>query len=138
MRLPLKVLGYIYFVDENNEPKFLMLKRASDKGDFWQGVSGGLEEGETLKEGILREVQEETSLDNFEKVELLDKFYQFDDEGLWKTDYVFALKMKKKTEPNLSDEHSQYEWTSKERALKLLKFDTNKDALREVYKLIVL
>lgn len=55
----------------NDDGRILLVKHVPRRGDFWGGqwmVPGGnLEPGETLEEGVIREVEEETNL----KVEVL-------------------------------------------------------------------
>ena len=42
--------------------QYLLLKRVTDRGAFWQGVKGGVENGESLLEAARRELIEETGL----------------------------------------------------------------------------
>ena len=55
----------------DDDGRILLVKHVPRKGDFWGGQwmvpGGGLEPGETLEEGVVREVEEETNL----KVEVL-------------------------------------------------------------------
>jgi len=55
----------------NDDGRILLVKHVPRRGDFWGGQwmvpGGGLELGETLEEGVAREVKEETKL----KVEVL-------------------------------------------------------------------
>jgi len=55
----------------NDDGRTLLVKHVPREGDFWGGQwmvpGGGLELGETLEEGVIREVEEETNL----KVEVL-------------------------------------------------------------------
>jgi len=54
-------------VIEDDEGKVLLVKHVPERGGFWQGKwicpGGKLELGETIIEGILREVKEETDLE---------------------------------------------------------------------------
>jgi len=54
-------------VIEDETGKILLVKHIPERGGFWQGKwicpGGGLELGETIKEGIKREVMEETHLE---------------------------------------------------------------------------
>jgi len=55
----------------DDDGRILLVKHVPRRGDFWGGQwmvpGGGLELGETLEEGVVREVEEETNL----KVEVL-------------------------------------------------------------------
>ena len=52
---------------EDDAGRVLLVKHAPWKGDYWQGKwicpGGALEQGETIEEGIRREVMEETQLE---------------------------------------------------------------------------
>ncbi len=54
-------------VIENEDGRILLVKHVPEKGGFWQGKwicpGGRLESGETIEEGIKREVREETRLE---------------------------------------------------------------------------
>jgi ADP-ribose pyrophosphatase YjhB (NUDIX family) len=54
-------------VIKDKQGRILLVKHVPERGGFWQGKwicpGGGLECGETIEEGILREVREETGLE---------------------------------------------------------------------------
>ena len=54
-------------VIENEKGEILLVRHVPERGGFWQGKwicpGGGLELGETIEEGIIREVGEETKLE---------------------------------------------------------------------------
>lgn len=54
-------------VIEDGEGRILLVKHVEGRGGFWQGKwicpGGKLELGETIEEGIVREVREETNLE---------------------------------------------------------------------------
>lgn len=56
---PVSVLVVIYAKDTG---RVLMLQRRDDP-DFWQSVTGSLEEGETASQAAMREVKEEVTID---------------------------------------------------------------------------
>lgn len=51
---------------------FLLLQTNKQRGEFWQNVTGKVEEGETYEEGALREAIEETSLQIESIVDIVD------------------------------------------------------------------
>ena len=65
-------------VIEDGVGRILLVKHIPERGGFWQGKwicpGGELESGETIEEGIKREVKEETQLD----IDLLAPLYPFD------------------------------------------------------------
>lgn len=63
---------------EDGAGRILLVKHVPERGGFWQGKwicpGGELEWGETIEEGIKREVKEETQLD----IDLLAPLHPFD------------------------------------------------------------
>jgi dATP pyrophosphohydrolase len=101
----------------------LMLHRAAHRvlPGLWQGVSGLLEEDESISDAALREVREETGLDR----SAIEAFFHLDyvAEFLWEpsdalmTSAYFAIRTPPAWEPQLSHEHDAYEWLSLDDAL---------------------
>ncbi len=131
MRLPIQIECVVY---KKNPLKFLILKRISSRGDFWQSVTGGYEEGDTsLKNVAWRELNEELNLKKDDVVKSSDiiKESQFEQEGFYYTEFSFSFEVKESFEPTLSEEHSEFKWLSKDEALQHLKFDSNKEAIKK-------
>jgi len=65
-------------VIEDGAGRILLVKHVPERGGFWQGKwicpGGELKLGETIEEGIKREVREETQLE----IELVSPLYPFD------------------------------------------------------------
>ncbi len=65
-------------VIEDKAGRILLVKHTPERGGFWQGKwicpGGELELGETIEEGIKREVREETQLE----IDLVTPLYPFD------------------------------------------------------------
>ncbi len=68
---------------EDDGGRVLLVKHVKERGGFWQGKwicpGGELEYGETIPEGIKREVKEETQLD----IELTEALPAFDTVVKW-------------------------------------------------------
>ncbi len=135
VRLPIQVEGII-FCKTDEGIKYLLLKRSKKKGGFWQAITGGLEEGETLKESLLRELREETSINNIKNIIDTGFSFQFKKDNLWLTEYVYAIEVPEQYNLILSEEHEEYRWVLFEEALKLLKWNTNKEAFKKVNDII--
>lgn len=60
-RQPQQVHIWLYRQNAQGKWEFAVFRR-SDCPDCWQGVCGGLEEGETLEEGARRELLEEAGI----------------------------------------------------------------------------
>jgi len=109
--------GAFLFVHDH----FLLLKRQKDKPDpFTWGLPGGkIDEGETSKMGIIREVEEEVGLaiPTHMFTEMCSLFvikgeihFTFD---------VYQAALNTKPSVQLSNEHSDYFWCTYEQSLKL-------------------
>lgn len=145
MRQPVQVAIYLARHNLQCGWEYLILHRTPERGGFWQGVTGGVEEGEGVLETALREVEEETGLVPIalEKIDytfsfpLEDKFRSLFAPGVQLiTEYSFAGQVDPFQEPKLSHEHSQYRWCPVEEACKLLKWPENIEALRRCHEII--
>ncbi len=122
--------------------KVLVLHRHKNKGAFWQPVCGRVEDEETLLQAVEREIEEETSLSEFEVGDEFFKF-TFDRDYLTNelidpvTEHVFSAEVQSQDGRapevdilnNFSDEHDMWRWVSVKDALKMLKWNDNKLAL---------
>jgi len=113
------VAGGLIFKNFNTDKgKLLIIQRAKDDHwpNFWEIPRGKVEEGENLKQGLLREVKEETGLD-IVPLRYFNKFnYIVENNGVverFTTQYNFICKMKNEDdEIKLSHEHQDYKWIS--------------------------
>lgn len=127
--------------------QFLMLRRNGAKGNFWQAVTGRMEDEDSdIEATALREIGEETGISEQDILHKTTAIYSFQfveqrppkDEMV--TEYVFGIEVKPNTNVVLGkipyQEHSEYRWVGFEEALKLIKYDTNKEALRRLYNIL--
>ena len=136
-KIPVSVLVLIHTPDLH----VLLLDRA-DKPGFWQSVSGSIEQGETLRETAVREVQEETGLaaEAF-KLEDWQLSHVYEIYPHWRyryapgvtenTEHVFGLELPATLPVTLNPrEHLHYEWVDwREAADKVFSW-TNVEALK--------
>ena len=138
MRAKFQVLVLPFRKNKKNI-EYCIFKREDMK--VWQGVAGGGEGKETPLEAALREFNEETGIKK-SKIVRLDSIstipiYHFKDSVNWEGDiyvvkeYAFATEIKN-DKIKLSSEHLEYKWVSFEEANKLLKWDSNRNALWEI------
>jgi len=121
----------------------LIMERA-DKADFWQSVTGSLENDETPRQAAIREVLEETGLDAT-KYNLLDwnasNIYEIYPH--WRhryapgvvenTEHLFGLELPAPLPIKLApNEHVRYEWVDWREAAKRVFSWTNIDALKRL------
>ena len=126
-----KILAIIY----SNKNKFLLLKTNSKtmKIDGWYVVTGGVKEGETFKEAVKREVEEETKL-NILKIKPINLSFKYEwpvSSGIIKYEKTFLVKVEH-AEPKITKwEHLDYRWLSKEDFIKKIYwFGKDKSKLR--------
>jgi len=131
MRLPVEVEAII-FRRNDTRIEYLLLKRLPQKNGFWQPVTGGMEEGETLDEALRREIMEETGVKNIVAVIEGLYYFEFSDPNPYQ-EYVYGVEVSPSEEIVLDGrEHSEYRWCSFQDALQLLHWKENKAALRKL------
>jgi len=148
MRLPTQ-LECIVFRKSKGRYEFLMLKRILSKGGFWQPVTGGLEtKDKSMLDGAYREIREEAGIRKKDVIRAIEHIYYYEfkadvleKEKLTKVkEYIFAFEVKPSLKvsigKNLYDEHDEYRWVSFGRALKLLKWPGNKEALKKLNSIL--
>ena len=118
--------------------EYLLLHRITKEGAFWQGVTGALEEGETLLQAAAREVLEETEFRPAE-IRSLDFSYRFPVIDEWResygpgpveiTEHVFVAEVDGR-DPTLSQEHDAWGWHTPAEAVGMLKWPNNVEGLR--------
>jgi 8-oxo-dGTP diphosphatase len=116
-----------------NNGKVLLLERPAD--DFMGGIhelpSGKLEEGESLKAGLIREIKEETGLDVNQVLRYLGSFDYLSGSGKKCRQYNFLVSVKN-TEKIVLTEHSSYLWVEKENIKKSKVTDSVKEILSKM------
>ena len=133
MRLPMQIEAIISRRN-GNKIEYLLLKRTPERNGFWQPVTGGVEEGETRKQALCREIEEETGVKNVIAVLEGLHYFEFSDPNL-NQEYVYGLEVSPSEEIVLDGkEHSEYRSCSCQEALQLLNWKENKEALRRLNK----
>ncbi|MDR0218641.1 MAG: dihydroneopterin triphosphate diphosphatase [Enterobacteriaceae bacterium] len=136
---PESVLVVIYAADSK---RVLMLQRRDDP-DFWQSVTGSLEGNEKPYEAALREVEEEIGVDIVKvDLELIDcqrciyyeifaySRYRYAPGVTRNKEHWFLLALPEEREILLT-EHLAYQWLAVEKAAKLTKSWSNRQAIEE-------
>jgi len=128
MRQPIQVVVYAVRLAADGW-EYLLLLRPPERGRFWQGASGGVEEGETITQAASRELAEETGLLPL-RLQKIDFTHSFPVEYRWRflfapgvetiVEHVFIARVARDAEPRPSLEHDGYRWCAFEEALSLL------------------
>ena len=146
MRLPHQVLGFPYKKDKDGSYLYGIFQRNSDK-EIWQGIAGGVESfDKSYLEAFKREAYEEAHIDKNSKVIELEsmctipvlkvaKNFIWGEETLLIYEHSFGVEVQNQI-IKLSKDHKEMKWLSYEDAIKILTYDSNKNALWELnYKL---
>lgn len=149
MRQPVQVLVYPVKAspikasvgNANNDGwEVLLLHRIASRGDFWQGVTGGVEEGEEINDAARRELIEETGLVPT-ALHKVDYAYSYPITDRWRhlyapeateiTEYVYLAHIDNQQPPQVDPrEHDQAQWLAFEAALAKLSWPDNIEALK--------
>lgn len=141
-RQPKQVHIYLYRKNLYGYYDFAIFQRA-DNELWWQGICGGVEEGETIESGARRELLEEAGISDMLPLYRLDtesylpaNIFHTQTQAIWGKDvvvipmYFFAMPFDGVIK--ISDEHKEYRWLPYEDAYKLVYFYDQKTALWEV------
>ena len=139
MRIPKQVLVIPYRI-KDNIVEYCIFKR-SDL-DIWQWIAGGAEDfDKDILETAKRELGEETGINDveIEQLELVTqipvvnivKDFMWGKDTFYANEYSFCVDIGDR-QISLSDEHKEFEWLNYEEARKLLRYDSNKNALWEL------
>lgn len=109
-----KAQAVIYYCAEDNIKHFLLLKMNERRNNYWQNITGFVEDDEDFIAGATREAIEETGLatNNIKTITNLNMNFEFHDR--WGNDVieeVFAIETKSKWKVELDpSEHQEYIW----------------------------
>jgi 8-oxo-dGTP pyrophosphatase MutT (NUDIX family) len=115
---------------------FLLMQTNEKRNQFWQNVTGKIEEKETFEEGALREAIEETALEIEALIDMVDLklSFEFTDQRKRKVhEKCFLLILDKKFEVKIDPhEHQDYKWMGIDEIHDgVVKFSSNYEALEK-------
>lgn len=128
--------GAVLFSETDSGKNFLLLNYPSGHWDF---VKGNIEEEETLKQTVVREISEETGIID---VEFIDGFeekieYHYQRNGdLVHKEVVFFLAKTKTIDVKISYEHIGFVWLSFDDTLKKLTYENARNIMDKIKKLV--
>jgi len=124
----------VIFDEINSAKKILILKKTdfSAKRYRWRLLKGGVDDGETETEALRREIFEETGLKD---IEILGKVHQYEFvfKGIKHMVSSYLVKADSKKPIKLQKtEVADCVWTARERALQMLHWNNERDAVRQL------
>jgi len=126
-----KSVGAVVFRNENHLKSFLLLHYIAG---HWGFPKGHVEQGETEKQTLRREVEEETSLVGLELVpgfrQPTKYFFRRGKDTVFK-EVAFYLAESSQGSVRLSHEHQGFEWLPYEQAMKRLSFKNTRTVLEK-------
>lgn len=127
----------IVFKKDNDGYSFLMLKRNSKKGGFWQPITGNVDPGETFEDAAIRELFEETGVKELIRLFYTGFSFNFFDDGRNQIEKVYAVQIDKLTPIVISQEHEEYSWVNYADCQdKYLKYPGNKKGLETLKSIL--
>lgn len=137
-RRPVSVLVVVY----SDDGQVLLLRR-KQPFDFWQSVTGTLQEGEDHAAAALRELREETGLDDPDRLVYSGTSRRFEIDPRWRHRYApgvieneefeWRYRVPAALDINISAaEHSEYRWLSIAEAIDTVWSWTNREALESL------
>lgn len=128
------------FREVNNSIEFLLLKRSETEiyPNIWQMVTGTIKQNEKAYEAALREVKEETGFTPLEfwVVPHTNSFYSHENDLMCLVP-VFAMRVDADASVIISEEHSEFVWVEKERAMELLAWVGQRKSVEIIHEYII-
>jgi len=129
---------WTFRVDPDGQLRILLLHRAPGRifEGIWQPVTGGLEQGERILQGALRELVEETGIGP----EGIATLYGIDQVNLFHAEHVdaiqaeavFAAELKPGIDAVLSEEHDDQRWVSPGEGSEMVLWPAYREAIRQI------
>lgn len=137
-RRPESVLVVVYSRDG-----YALLLRRAKPFDFWQSVTGSLDDGERHADAAARELAEETGLSDQGRLLYSGVARQFTIDPRWRdryapgivenVEYEWRYELPERCEIRIDgDEHSDFEWLTIDRAVEKVWSWTNRQALENL------
>jgi 8-oxo-dGTP pyrophosphatase MutT (NUDIX family) len=118
--------------------EILLMRRSPGRilPGLWQCVSGSLEAGESITDGALRELREETGfgapdIQGFYDLDQVNQFHEPSFRAIV-TSAIFAVRVGPDADPALSHEHDAMRWVSPAEALDLAVWPAYRESIRRI------
>lgn len=124
-------------IKEKDHYKFLLLKRnENDKvyPGIWQMITGGIMQNESIREGVFREIKEETGIIHVHVYSMpkVNTFYFDYGDAICLSPVFLAITENKNV--TISDEHTEFVWVSYEEAIKLIHWPDQIESLMMIQR----
>lgn len=126
-----KVQGILFNQSSVWTVSILGLHRTPIEGNFWQPLTGTVEENESYEDCLIREINEETGIVLNDIIRHFGPIYVFTwtRDSVMYTEKVYAVEIKPDTAVLISEEHDEFKWLSVQEATNLFKFQNIKDCV---------
>lgn len=132
-----KSCGAVVYVNNHEKTRYLLLHYAAGHWDF---VKGNVEPGETERQTVTRELQEETTItqarfiDSFR--ESINYFYRRQGVTINK-EVVFFIIESQTDKVEVSFEHTDFVWLDYQHAMDRLTFKSSRDVLQKAHDFLL-
>ncbi len=134
--LETRIINKAFLINKNGE--VLVIKRSSTddiRPDEWDLPGGRHEDGESLENGVTREIEEETGVNSLDGLKLMFTHSELRTSEGPAFRYILLIFTARVDNPNIvvSDEHSEYKWVSKQELSDILPHPLHKLATEFIF-----
>ena len=129
--------GIVYYDAGGDGPVYLLM---SNRKGYWEFPKGHVDPGETEEEAAIREVREETGLNDVKIVsgfKVKIKYTYSKDGKKYPKEVVFFLMKAEPKRVEVSEEHTGYVWLKYEDAIKKISYDNARKVLEKAHKFLM-
>ena len=117
--------------------EFLLLKRTEEDKVYpgiWQMITGGVQDFETIRDGVMREITEETGIKPMAvySIPRVNSFYFDYGDAICLSPVFLAIAGNK--DVKLSEEHTEYKWVDYNNAIALIRWPDQIESLNVIHK----
>ena len=131
-----KSAGAVVFRESTTGRRYLLLQNAGR----WDFPKGGIEKGESELDTVLREVKEESGIDDLQMFpgfrKVIEYFYRREGKNVHKQ-VVYLLGRTAKEKVKISFEHQGFGWFSFADAVRKASYDNSKNTLNDAEKFLM-
>jgi 8-oxo-dGTP pyrophosphatase MutT (NUDIX family) len=129
--------GVVYYDAGGDGPIYLLM---SNRKGYWEFPKGHVDNGETEEEAAIREVREETGLNEVSIIpgfKTRIKYTYTKNDKRYPKEVVFFLMKANPKRVEVSEEHTGYVWLKYEEAMKKISYDNARKVLEKAHKFLM-